>query len=104
MRHLTSFLTAGLLASMLVVGSSGTAVAGHESGDGDTLAVLTAAVAEANQHVADIGADIQHQQESVNRALVEQGIGVFAIGARERSLEGLYHQVTENTHPLSEAA
>lgn len=71
MRHLTSFLTAGLLASMLVVGSSGTAVAGHESGDGDTLAVLTAAVAEANQHVADIGADIQHQQESVNRALVE---------------------------------
>ena len=40
----------------------------------------------------------------INRALVEQGIGVFAIGARERSLEGLYHQVTENTHPLSEAA
>ena len=40
----------------------------------------------------------------INRALVEQGIGVFAIGARERSLEGLYRQVTENTHPLSEAA
>lgn len=40
----------------------------------------------------------------INRALVEQGIGVFAIGARERSLEGLYRQVTENAHPLSEAA
>ena len=40
----------------------------------------------------------------LNRALVEQGVGVFAFGARERSLEGLYRQVTENTQPLPEAA
>lgn len=40
----------------------------------------------------------------LNRALVEQGVAVFAIGARERSLEGLYRQVTEIVQPLPEAA
>ena len=40
----------------------------------------------------------------LNRALVEQGVGVFAFGARERSLEGLYRQVTENSQSLREAA
>lgn len=40
----------------------------------------------------------------LNRALVEQGVRVFAFGARERSLEGLYRQVTENTQSLPEAA
>ncbi|MGK2868165.1 NlpC/P60 family peptidoglycan endopeptidase RipA [Mycolicibacterium frederiksbergense] len=96
MRHLTSFLTAGLLASMLVVGSSGTAVAGHESGDGDTLAVLTAAVAEANQHVADIGADIQHQQESVNRALVE-------VASAREALSGAHRRTAESEKALADS-
>ena len=50
------------------------------------------------------GQDHDAVTAGLNRALVEQGIAVFAIGARERSLEGLYRQVTENTHPLSEAA
>lgn len=40
----------------------------------------------------------------LNRALVEQGVAVFAIGARECSLEGLYRQVTETVQPLPEAA
>lgn len=40
----------------------------------------------------------------LNRALVEQGVAVFAIGAREPSLEGLYRRVTEIAHPLPEAA
>ena len=40
----------------------------------------------------------------LNRALVEQGVAVFAIGARERSLEGLYRRVTEIARSLSEAA
>lgn len=40
----------------------------------------------------------------LNRSLVEQGVAVFAIGARPYSLEALYRQVTENAHPLPEAA
>jgi ABC-2 type transport system ATP-binding protein len=50
------------------------------------------------------GQDHDQVAAGLNRALVEQGIGVFAFGARERSLEGLYRQVTENTQSLPEAA
>lgn len=39
----------------------------------------------------------------LNKALVEAGIGVFAIGPRARSLEGLYRQVTA-LEPQKEAA
>jgi cell wall-associated NlpC family hydrolase len=37
----------------------------------DTVAKLIADVAEANQHLQDLGAQIQTEEESVNRALVE---------------------------------
>lgn len=70
MRRLTSLLTTGVIFAVLVLHTSGIAMAGHGSepdGDSETVAGLVAAVAEANQQVADIGADIQHQQESVNR-------------------------------------
>lgn len=50
------------------------------------------------------GQDHDQVAAGLNRALVEQGVGVFAFGARERSLEGLYRQVTENTQSLPEAA
>lgn len=39
----------------------------------------------------------------LNKALVQAGIGVFAIGPRARSLEGLYRQVTAR-EPQKEAA
>ena len=50
------------------------------------------------------GQDHDAVTASLNRALVERGVAVFAIGAREHSLEGLYRQVTETAQPLSEAA
>ncbi|MNS24281.1 putative ABC transporter ATP-binding protein YxlF [compost metagenome] len=50
------------------------------------------------------GQDHDQVAAGLNRALVEQGVRVFAFGARERSLEGLYRQVTENTQSLPEAA
>ena len=40
----------------------------------------------------------------LNRALVEQGVAVFSVGARAHSLEALYRQVTEAVQPLPEAA
>lgn len=50
------------------------------------------------------GQDHDAVTASLNRALVERGVAVFAIGAREHSLEGLYRQVTETAQPLPEAA
>ena len=89
MQRFTSLLTAGALASMLVLHPSGIATARHGSdrdGGNETVAELVAAVAEANQHVADIGADIQHRQESVNRALVELASAREAVSEAHRRL------------------
>lgn len=89
MQRFTSLLTAGALASMLVLDPSGIATAGHGSDrdrGNETVAGLVAAVAEANQHVADIGADIQHRQESVNRALVELATAREAVSETHRRL------------------
>ena len=41
-----------------------------------------------------IGDDADQVSASLNRALIEAGITVFAIGPRARSLEGLYRRVT----------
>lgn len=38
---------------------------------------------------------------AMNRALVEAGVAVFAIGARARSLEGIYRQASQSTPALS---
>ncbi|MET4684814.1 ABC transporter ATP-binding protein [Brevundimonas faecalis] len=50
------------------------------------------------------GQDHDAATARLNRALVEQGVAVFAVVAREHSLETLYRRVTENPQPLSEAA
>jgi cell wall-associated NlpC family hydrolase len=47
------------------------ALAAGDPGAPDTVAALIAAVAEANQRLHDIGAAIQTEQESVNKALVD---------------------------------
>ena len=72
MRRLTSSLILCALMPALVLSAPGTAVAGHDgSPDRDDVPSLVAAVAEANQRMADVGSDIQIKQEGVNRALVE---------------------------------
>lgn len=57
----------------LVLGTPGLAVAGPDStgpASPSTVAALIADVAEANQQLQDLGAEVQAQQESVNKALV----------------------------------
>ncbi|QZT60864.1 NlpC/P60 family peptidoglycan endopeptidase RipA (plasmid) [Mycolicibacterium vanbaalenii] len=74
MRCLTSLLTLCALMSTLMLSPSGIAAAEHDGapdGDSKDIPSLVAAVAEANQRVADVGADIQIKQEGVNKALVE---------------------------------
>jgi cell wall-associated NlpC family hydrolase len=51
--------------------SPGGAVATAEPGGADTIAALVAAVANANQKLQDLGAAVQVQQESVNKAIVD---------------------------------
>ena len=60
---------------------------------------------EADDLVARLrpGADHDAAVAALTRALVEAGVGVFAIGARARSLEGIYRQASAAT-PVKPAA
>jgi cell wall-associated NlpC family hydrolase len=55
----------------LVLGTPGLAVAEPDSGSPTTIAALIADVANANQKIGDLGAEVQTQQEGVNKALVD---------------------------------
>lgn len=56
----------------LLMGTAVTSAATHSGADRvDELAVLIAQVGEADQELADLGAEIQRRQEDVNRALIE---------------------------------
>lgn len=73
-----------------------TVLAGHDLAVTEVAECLTARLSPGQDHDA--------MSARLNRALVEQGVAVFAIGAREHSLEALYRQVTETAQPLPEAA
>ena len=49
------------------------------------------------------GEDARTASASLNRALVEADIAVFGIGARSRSLEGIYREVSPPA-PVAAAA
>ena len=43
------------------------------------------------------GVDADGASAALNRALIDAGVDVFAIGPRARSLEGIYRDVTTTT-------
>lgn len=65
-------------------------------------------VAETPDHIiASLkpGEDARNASAALNRALIEADIAVFAIGARARTLEGIYRQVSAPTNqPQPESA
>jgi peptidoglycan DL-endopeptidase RipA len=62
-------LCAAVLAAGMLAATPGLAVA--QPGGPETLGSLVAAVADADQRLQDLGAAIQQQQESVNKAIVD---------------------------------
>lgn len=49
------------------------------------------------------GEDARAAAAALNRALIETGLNVFAIGPRARSLEGIYREVSQPQHRLEAA-
>jgi peptidoglycan DL-endopeptidase RipA len=62
-------VTIGLLMATVFTGSGGIAAA--EPSDSDSVGSLVAAIANVNQKLQELGANIQAQQESVNKAIVD---------------------------------
>ncbi len=95
MRRLTSVLTTAAITVTLQASATGTAAATHEvrsDSTGSNMPALVAAVAEANQRVADLGADIQSKQEAINRALVETATARATLAATQHQLASVNRQ------------
>jgi cell wall-associated NlpC family hydrolase len=69
----------------------------------DTMAKLIAGVANANQRLHDLGAEIQTEQESVNKALVDVETARDNAAAAQHDVEA-GQQAVKNTHAAIAAA
>lgn len=84
--RLTQPAVASVLSAAMLLGTPGLA-AGQPTPDPDATAALIADVAEANQQLQDLGAQIQQQKESVNKALVDLQSARDAAAAAQHDVE-----------------
>jgi peptidoglycan DL-endopeptidase RipA len=81
---LVSLAFAVLIASLF---SNGVGTATAQPGSPDGIGTLVAAVANANQKLQDLGAQIQGQQESVNKSLVDVQTARDAAAAAQQEID-----------------
>jgi peptidoglycan DL-endopeptidase RipA len=93
-------LTFGMLATVLSP-NGGTAAA--EPGSPDTIAALVAAVANANQKLSELGAAVQAQQESVNKALVDVQTARDNAAAAQQEVDASQQAVKDANAAIADA-
>src|SRR4051812_50102929 len=81
------------LAIGMLLATPGLAVA--QPGSPNTLGALVAAVANANQKLQDLGAAIQAQQESVNKAIVDVQTARDNAAAAQQEVDASSQRVNE---------
>ena len=74
-----------------------------DPGSPDSIAALVAAVADANQKLQDLGAAVQSQQESVNKALVDVQGARDAAAAAQAQLDVSQRGVTDANAAIAAA-
>ena len=89
------------LAIGVLLATPGLAVA--QPGSPDTLGALVAAVANANQKLQDLGAAIQAQQESVNKAIVDVQAARDNAAAAQQEVEASAQRVTDANTAIATA-
>jgi cell wall-associated NlpC family hydrolase len=94
-------VAASIAAGMLV--TTGLWGGSAASADPDGIGTLVAAVANANQQLQDLGAAVQGQQESVNKAIVDVQNARDAAAAAQRELEESQIGVEDATIAISAA-
>lgn len=93
---------APLLTFALVLGTAAPALAAPAPAP-DGLSALITAVAEANQRLQDLGAQVQIEQESVNKSLVELKSARDQAAAAQREVEASQEAVKEYDGAISDA-
>ena len=91
-----------LLTVALVVGTPGVATASPGNSP-DSLAALIADVADANQKLQDLGAAVQTQQESVNKAIVDVQTARDNADAAKKDLAASQQAVTASNGAITDA-
>ncbi len=91
-----------LLTVALVVGTPGVAAASPGNSP-DSLAALIADVADANQKLQDLGAAVQTQQESVNKAIVDVQTARDNADAAKKDLAASQQAVTASNGAITDA-
>ena len=89
-----------VLSAALVVCTPGLA---HGDPAADTLGALIANVAQANQRLDDLSAEIQTEQESVNKALVDVETARDNAAAAQHDLEGSQQTVKDANAAIAAA-
>src|ERR1700754_1556392 len=78
-------------------------LAAAQPGSPDTIGALVAAVADANQKLQDLGAAIQAQQESVNKAIVDVQSARDNAATAQQEVQASGQQVTEANAAIAAA-
>lgn len=103
-RHVSRFMAAIVVGATLLTYGVGTAHASHEGTAGDSeISTLVTDLAEANQRLADIGAEIQGQQEGVNKALLEVANAREAAASARRAVETSERDLAETNTAIAGA-
>jgi peptidoglycan DL-endopeptidase RipA len=89
------------LAFGMLLATPGLAVA--QPGSSDTVGALVAAVANANQKLQELGAAIQGQQESVNKAIVDVQTARDNAAAAQREVDASAQRVVEANTAINAA-
>lgn len=101
-RHVSRLMAAIVVGTTLLAYGVGTARASHEGGDSE-ISTLVTDLAAANQRLADIGAEIQGQQEGVNKALLEVANAREAAASARRDVEISERELAETTTAIAGA-
>src|SRR3954462_5894551 len=89
------------LAVGMLLATPGLAVA--QPGSPDTLGALVAAVANANQKLQELGAAIQAQQESVNKAIVDVQTARDTAAAAQQEVDASAQRVADANTQIAAA-
>lgn len=97
----SGFLTVGLLLGSAFSATGGVAVA--EPSSPDTVGSLVAAIANVNQKLQELGANIQAQQESVNKAIVDVQTARDNAVSAQQEVDASRHAVDDSTAAIKAA-
>ena len=103
MRRTNGSVCAATLAVVMLLGTPGLAAGAPQPADPKSRASLIAQVADANQKLQDIGAEVQMREESVNKAIVDVQTARDAADAANQNVASAQRAVADANTAIAAA-